>query len=54
MTYRDTDGTEITKEFVGATHDFVSKTLTIDVFDFGKGTNADLTTDLLSFEVIYR
>ena len=54
MTYLDEDGAVITKEFVGATHDLVSKTLTIDVFEFGKGTNSALTTDLLPFTVVYR
>ena len=54
MTYQDTNHAEISKEFVGATHDLDSKTLTINVFDFGKGINSALTTDLRAFVVVYK
>ena len=42
------------QNLVGAAHDLGAKTFSINVFDFLKGTNPALTTDLLEFQVEYK
>ena len=53
MTYTDSVGNDIVHVSVGASHVIADKKLTINVFDFGKGTNLDLTTTLDTFFVTY-